>query len=383
MSKVVPLLLFFGGSMVLQGCGGDGTTSTTSPPSTPAPVDLWACSSSRTLPAGIVAPEKKGMAVDDTSMSDCSDELTGVWPHASEQITSLRLFAAWKPEWNESLRNESWQTLQQFVEATNAKVLLGTEVTFDQEADDQMWSWGLELMQLLGKDHIMGVSVGNEMDNQDGPDGFWDHGFFDLIKSRVDDMDAAGFVDTPITVVWSMGALAEQPWNGKISTLMTQANNTWGSRWAWSFNPYPIWDMSQQPSSPDDCAAKVDAATSLDYTRNVMGNARDRVAEFVGSDDYLLWVTESGWSSPGVSTQPHINDICPLWHDQETLWNFYKNMMEWDLSLPNGDHGVDHFFYFTMRDACQHGICEGFGLISQCGDTACKVNETLDIVMEV
>lgn len=323
------------------------------------------------------------MAVDDITMSGCSDEIPGVWPHASDQVTSLRLFAAWKPEWDESLREETWQRLKQYVERTNARILLGTEVTFNQQADDQMWRWALGLMELLGKERIMGVSVGNEMDNLDGPHGFWDHGFFDMIKSRVDDMDAAGFVDTPITVVWSMGALANHPFNWKIMSLLRQAKSTWGSRWAWSFNPYPIWDMSQQPNSPNECESRVATATALDYTRNVMGVARDHVAEFVGSDDYVLWVTESGWSAPGVSNQGHINAICPLWSDKETLWNFYKNIMEWDLSLPNGGHGVDHFFYFTMRDACQHGICEGFGLISQCGDNVCKVNEAMDTVIEV
>lgn len=324
------------------------------------------------------------MAVDDITMSECSDSIIGIWPHASNHISSLRLFAAWKPEWNESLREESWRTLQRYVESTNAKVLLGTEVTFDTQADDQMWSWALDLMKLLGKDRIMGVSVGNEMDNADDvPHGFWQHGFFDMVKSRVDDMDAAGFTDTPITVVWSMGALANSPWNDKITSFMTQAKDTWGRRWAWAFNPYPIWDESQMPWSHGECQSKVDGAISLDYTKNVMGSARDRVAEFVGSNDFVLWVTESGWSSPAVSLQEDIAAICPLWADKETLWAFYKNMMEWDLSLPGGGHGVDHFFYFTMRDACQHGICEGFGLISQCGDTSCKVNETMDIVMEV
>lgn len=322
------------------------------------------------------------MAADDITMSECSDEVTGIWPHASDQITSLRLFAAWKPAWTGS-REESWQTLKDYVERNNAQVLLGTEVTFDKEADDQMWSWALDLMKLLGKERIMGISVGNEMDNLDGPDGFWEHGFFDMIKSRVDDMDAAGFTDTPITVVWSMGALAGYPWKPKISSLLTQAKDTWGKRWAWAFNPYPIWDLSQQPSSEEECTWKVAGATALTYTRNVMGNARDRVAEFVGSDDYVLWVTESGWSSPGVSTQPDINAVCPLWSDKETLWTFYKNMMEWDLSLPNGGHGVDHFFYFTMRDACQHDICEGFGLISKCGDNACKIDGAADFTMEV
>lgn len=324
------------------------------------------------------------MAVDDTSMSGCSDKLTGVWPHDSAPVTSFRLFAAWKPEWDPSRREASWQDLKKYVDSTNAQILLGSEVTHNQQNDDQMWEWAKQLMQLLGKEHIMGVSIGNEMDNDNSaPWDFWQHGFFDMIKSRVDDMDGMGFTDTPITVVWSMGALSADPFNTKITPLLTQAKDTWGSRWVWSFNPYPIWDSSQRPWSQGDCESKTNGAISLDYTRNVMGTARDKVASFVGSDDYTLWVTESGWSSPGVSTQTATAAICPKWADKETLWTFYQNMMEWDLSLPNGDHGVDHFFYFTMRDACQHGICEGFGLMSKCEDTACKIDTPAEFLTVV
>jgi len=322
--------------------------------------------------------------VDDTTMSGCSDKLTGVWPHASVPITSFRLFAAWKPEWDESLRESSWQTLKQYVEATGARILLGTEVTHNQQNDDQMWSWAKDLMQLLGKEHIMGVSVGNEMDNDNNaPWDFWDHGFTDLIQSHLDDMDAMGFTDTPITVVWSMGALAQSPWNSKIMSFMTHAKETWGTRWTYSFNPYPIWDSSQRPWSAEDCESKTDGAVSLEYTKNVMSDARDRVAGFVGSDDYTLWVTESGWSSPAVSTQTDTAAICPKWADKETVYTFYENMMGWDLSLNNGGHGVDHFFYFTMRDACQHGICEGFGMITGCDDTDCKIDTPTGNLMEV
>lgn len=349
---------------------------------------MWACSSSRKLPNGIVAPEKKGFAVDDVTMGGCSSELTGVWPHASDQVSSLRLFAAWKPEWDASIREESWQTLKTYVETNNARVLLGTELTFNQANDDQMWAWALDLMKLLGPDRIMGLSVGNEMDNIEQhfapPPNFWQQGFFDLLKSRVDAMDAigAGFDKVPITVVWSMGALNDHApggFNPKVATLFAQARDTWGSRWAWAFNPYPIWDTNLQPQNPQECQGKLAAAIGLDYTRNVMGTVRDRVAAFVGNDDYVLWVTESGWSSPGVDEehQNHARSVCPEWADKETLWTFYKTMMEWDLSLPNGGHGVDQFFYFTMRDAVQPtGLRESFGLISDCGVTACKIDDT-------
>jgi predicted enzyme related to lactoylglutathione lyase len=238
-------------------------------------------------------------------------------------------------------------------------------------------------MKLLGKDRIMGLAVGNEMDNVDNerqvqPD-FWESGFFNLIKSIVDDMDAAGFTDIPVTVVWSMGALAQQPFNSKIMSLVTQARDTWGNRWVWSFNPYPLWDTNLIPTSAEDCDTKVANSIAIDYTRNVMGDARNRVAQFVANNDYALWVTESGWSSPAVDPQIEIVEFCPSWADKESAYTFYQNMMEWDLSLPDADgvdgHGVDHMFYFTMRDA-GNGFPEHFGLINGCEDTTCKIDDT-------
>merc|ERR1712070_1369316 len=122
----------------------------------------------------------------------CNEKLVGIWPHADQPVTSLRLFAAWKPDWDENYRELSWQNLKDFVEKTDAKILMGTGVDFhddgtlDSEANDQAWAWALDWMKLLGKDRIMGLAVGNEMDNVDNerqiqPD-FWESGFFNLIK---------------------------------------------------------------------------------------------------------------------------------------------------------------------------------------------------------
>lgn len=381
----------------MQGCGGGGggggdpsVEPTDAPPS-----DLWACTSSRTLPeqgmhGQVVMAPKKGFAVDDISMSQCNDKLTAIWPHASQPVTSFRLFAAWKPDWDEGNRESSWQTLKDLLEKTNGKILLGTEVEFlddgvtlNSKANDQMWSWALELMTLLGKDRIMGLSIGNEMDNKDATPEFWESGFFEMIKSKVDDMNKAGFTDIPVTVVWSMGAFAQEPFNSRILDLVTQARDTWGNKWVWAFNPYPLWDANLIPTNAEECESKVAAALNIEYTRNVMSNARDRVAQFVGNDDYTLWVTESGWSSPVVSLQTEVAEFCPSWADKESVFTFYQNMMEWDLSLNNGGHGVDHMFYFTMRDACQHGICEGFGLIGSCEDTACKIDDTPALALAI
>lgn len=329
-------------------------------------------------------------------MQECPDKLINVWPHSTEvqQVTSFRLFAAWKPEWNASLRVEAWQNLAK----TSGKILIGTEVKFidtaagilDTEGNRQMFDWALELMQILGPDRIMGFQIGNEVDHsaENAPEEFWNTGYWQILESYVADLDANGFGDVPITAAWTMGAAFQGWW----PELLGKAQEKWGDRWVWSFNPYPIWDSSftdEMMLEDPDCASIVARAIDIAYTKNSMASMRNKVRELVGNDNYKLWVTESGWSSPGVSAdtgqdaQIAAVKACPQWGSPDSLYTFYQNIMEWDLSLDDGSHGVDHLFYFTMRDAVNvigGNIHEGFGLISTCEDTACKVDDTLTLV---
>mmetsp|Transcript_158060 Transcript_158060/g.484411 ORF Transcript_158060/g.484411 Transcript_158060/m.484411 type:complete len:417 (+) Transcript_158060:76-1326(+) len=369
-------------ALALAGCGGGGDTptttsvTTTTATATTTMVPVFNCTSSVSLNTSWTAIGQKGMAVDDMTLSQCPDELLGLWPHAgASRVSSLRLFAPWKPEWglNDTKRNQTWLKLKRFVEATDAKVLLGSGVSCDSNSDDQQWQWALQLMDILGADRLMGVALGNEMDNfPNCIPGFWTGKFFGIFQKRVADMDAHGFSGVKVTTVWAMGAIAQHPFNGKIMSFLKQVHRTWGQRWAWTFNPYPIWDVSQFPTSKANCKAKTDGAVSMTYTINVMKETRKRMMEFTGMDNDTLWVGESGWSSPEVATQKAIANFCPYWAAQEVLMEYYQGIMAWNLSLP-GVQGVDHLFYFTMRDACQNGICEHFGLVGKCGDASCKL----------
>lgn len=324
-------------------------------------------------------------------MQDCPDKLINAWPHSAEvqPVTSFRLFAAWKPEWDSSLREHAWQALSN----TSGKILIGTEVKFvgdpadgilDTQNNQQMFNWALELMQILGPDRIMGFQIGNEVDHSGefAPAEFWDTGYWRILETYVAALDKAGFGDVPITAAWTMGASSQIWW----PELLGKAQEKWGERWVWSFNPYPIWDsgfIDRMTGEAPDCASIVAGAIDLAYTKNSMARMSDAVSLIVGSDNYKLWVTESGWSSPGVTADYNQDGqiaavaACPEWGSLETLYTFYKNIMEWDLSLGDGNHGVDHLFYFTMRDAVNvigGNIHEGFGLISTCEDTACKID---------
>lgn len=231
---------------------------------------------------------------------------------------------------------------------------------------------------MLGKDHIMGVAIGNELDVAGNNQACWGQGlfptgndhFWNMFKSRVDDLDSMGFNETKVTVVWSMGLIGGDPFNGAIMDFLTKAHDNYGDRWVWSVNPYPIWDHSQQPQNPQECDFKIDNAIALSYTKTGMSTVRTKVNTYAG-ESALVWATESGWSAPGIqqAAQEAIVQRCPRWAAQETLWTFYQNLMDWDMTLNDGLRDLDHMFYFTLRDV--HG--ESFGMIQNCDATQCKL----------
>lgn len=392
--SAVPLVF---AAVLLTGCTetetttGTTTTATTSTLTTSTPTTTtttttstyagYACGSSLIVnESNASAMHRKGLAVDDTTFSGCADELVGLWPHTGERVTSLRIFAAWKPWWNESQRLPAWQRLEAFVKENKAKVLMGAEVTCNPSEDNQMWQWALQLMQRLGKENVMGVSIGNEVDNQpmDCIKNFWKGAYWKLFQERVDDMDKIGFTDTKVTIVWSMSVLASHPWKKApqdVNLMITNAYRKYGKRWVWTVNPYAIWDSSQRPVSHADCAAKISGITSLAYTSALLAATRRRMKETTGNDDDTLWIGETGWSAPRPSVLPDMRSFCPDFFSIDTFQKFYRMILSWDLSVP-GVKGPDHVFYFTMRDSSNHGIVEGFGLVEKCGDSACKINGT-------
>jgi hypothetical protein len=226
----------------------------------------------------------------------------------------------------------------------------------------------------------MGLAFGNEMDNKDACRPLFKSGkFFEQMQQWVSAIDDAGFASVPVTVVWAMGVLGkginttENSFEPELEPFLRNATDRWGTRFAWTFNPYPLWDASIIPKSAESCEDMITAATGL-YTRNVMGVCRNRVSNFTKSEDSVMWAGESGWSSPFVDAQKYISKFCSNWASEDTLFRFYETMMEWDLSVPEDDtgkpqNGVDHLFLFTMRDF--NG--ESFGLIKHCCASECKI----------
>merc|ERR1712039_247982 len=154
--------------------------------------------------------------------------------------------------------------------------------------------------------------------------------------------------------------------------FLQQAHKEFGDRWVFSFNPYSIWDANLiHNAKSGDCEGSVATATSVAYIQDMTKGIREGIKELTGSDDFKLWLTEAGWSSPGVdlADQHAVVSACPAWASTESLWTMYKNVMEWDLKLADGSKAADHLFYFTLRDA--RG--ESFGLLADCGADDCKI----------
>ncbi|CAE7755535.1 CARNS1, partial [Symbiodinium pilosum] len=66
--------------------------------------------------------------------------------------------------WPDGSREEAWEQLLDAVKSNGVKVLVGTQITCDEQDDDRDWRLVKELLQKLGRDHVMGVAVGNELE---------------------------------------------------------------------------------------------------------------------------------------------------------------------------------------------------------------------------
>jgi len=321
--------------------------------------------------------------LDDTTFRHCPDNMTGLWPNTKqERVGSLRLFKPWSPEWgDDAARQRAWAVMKKWLDINGGQVLLGTGVTCDVDADDQMWHWSLELIKLLGKHRIMGIAIGNEMDiffrqGSKCNDELWNTRYWETLQARVADVDKLGMNDTKITIVWAMSVLGAKPWKedheAKVNTLVNQAYKKWGKRWVWSFNVYAIWDASLFPTSEKDCQVMTHGATHIEYTKAILKTARQRIKMTTGNDDDVMWVGENGWSSPmpdGHAKFPW----CPNYDALSSLLDAYQSFMSWDLTLDDGLVGPEHAFYFTMRNANNIGAKEYFGLVDTCTDEICKI----------
>jgi hypothetical protein len=329
----------------------------------------------------------KGMCLDDTTFGDCPSKVLVKWPHTDQPIKILRMFKPCKQGLNcdDKNRHASWQSISKFAAANNVKFLMGYDITdpCDPAKDDQQWSWILDFLQMIGKEQIIALAFGNELDIADTKDcsqKFWEEGYLNLIKSRAADLEKHGFGDLKLSAVFTMSVtdnsrdkskpFIDGPDGGKLvkaNTFLTKAFQAYGkSRWIWSFNVYPYW------SSGDCNPYFLNATRRLDEMVADVGVLRERIGLISGNSDDTLFMTETGWSS--AAPRPS-GDACPgkKYSSLENLKAYYSHFLSWDLRLPNGLKPPDLSFFFTIRDTAP----EHFGLVAKCSDDACKLQNTM------
>jgi len=361
----------------------------------------------------MVAWDKKGLTLEDTTLMYCTSRTPAIWPNTLSPVKSIRLFRAWHRDWHNSEecsklcslpehkkctcfmeRTEAWRHLKNFAIANGAKFLVGTQVTCRDDDDDQDWAYTKELVQLLGREHIMGVAVGNEMDllykkmkddstvDQACIDRLWEgEKLWDVFASRVEELDSLGFADVPVTSVFSAAALGgdpfqEDPGKALVKSFLGRATQRYRRRYVFTFNHYSYFDPNLQldPNS-NNCSRALGVAACWGRScipPRSMAEARWKIERFTGRRDSLYWIGETGWSYPQPQTLDTQMAYCRSWSSNETFYRFYSGFLNWDLSIP-GFRPPDHIFYFSVRTSLNFGWAEYFGLIDQCSNVTCKL----------
>jgi len=446
--------LFAGIALFLQGCGGGGTVTTPAPgvPTPPPPPPpsgpckaiancnqckdgksctecnegfqemgpagatkcMYACTSKLNFP--VVAAEKKGLCLDDTTHHWCPDKVHSQWANTkNEMVGTIRINKAWESDWDMSLKVKAWDSIAAYLHASGAKALVGTSLSCIKTDDDNDWKDVLVLLKKIGGANVMGVAVGNELELlKDKPEGvkgpfptiaaccvdMWNVGGYletAMIK-RIADLDALGGEWNHVKVTSVMGAaiLDGHPFVDsqvqRVNTFFKTILKKFGQRYAFSYNVYPYFDSGNHfDPGAKTCKAAIARSTCFDKLTCLMpltiADGRNRMIAFDNENpgldmkDLTFWVTETGWSSPTAATLVGANKemyACAEYSSDEIMAQYYKNFLAWDMTV-KGVKGPDLAFWFTMRDSLNFGILEHFGLGGSgdpqllCQNTTCKL----------
>merc|ERR1712151_427887 len=103
------------------------------------------------------------------------------------------------------------------------KYLIGVPVTCDPEDDEKEWKSVLSFVNFVGKEHIMGLAIGNEMDllykkpgkvkTTECLERLWSQkGYLKTFIQRVEEWDkTTGLTQVPVTAVFAMESMGGDP----------------------------------------------------------------------------------------------------------------------------------------------------------------------------
>jgi exo-beta-1,3-glucanase (GH17 family) len=354
------------------------------------------CTSDLTL-SGVQKVSQKGMCVDDTSLFECPEKLLRNWPHTQEAVKYVRLFKAFRPDDDEATTSRARERFVEFAKSNNVKVLVGSQITCSTQDDEADWKQVQLLLKALGKDHVLGLAVGNELDQlrnvgatAECLDNIWGSYLMKSTQSRIQwARDTLGDPALPVTSVFT-GAIV---WNGelfddtefvKVHTYFKNVLDSGERNYVFTFNFYPIFDGTNQPEPDGTCDKAMHASSCYDSTdclaqKNLLP-ARQKLDRFVqldpswGIQSARFWIGELGWSSPQPTTYDGPMTTCSDFFSTQMLYSYYQKFMQWDLSIIGEQAFPEYVFYFTMRDASNYGHQEHFGLVQSCSSDACKLS---------
>jgi len=342
----------------------------------------------------VVASGQKGIAIDDTTLWNCSSRIPAKWPNSEEKVASVRLFKAWDDRWDKSARNSSWDNVEAFLKANNAKVLIGTQISCNETDDLVVWNWTKEFVKRLDPSHVMGLAIGNEMEllyMKTGVDStvtgeciteMWSgEEFFNRFSKFVSEFDKMGFHKVPVTSVF--GGFTLTPYEGfpfyndpkaMVSDFFSKCWQAYKERFVFTFNLYPYFDPNLELDDDGGCKTSLSTCSCWTAGCNVPATAavcRQKIKELTGTNG-VLWLGETGWSAPAATTLDTAMGRCEEWSSNNSFKDFYSGFLKWNLS--DDKTSPDHVFYFAAHDSVNFGVGEHFGLMAQCKDVECKLH---------
>eukprot|EP00419_Tripos_fusus_P073784 CAMPEP_0172898574 /NCGR_PEP_ID=MMETSP1075-20121228/159976_1 /TAXON_ID=2916 /ORGANISM="Ceratium fusus, Strain PA161109" /LENGTH=335 /DNA_ID=CAMNT_0013754393 /DNA_START=44 /DNA_END=1047 /DNA_ORIENTATION=+ len=331
----------------------------------------------------------------------CPGRIPAVWPLTREPVKALRLF---KPEsWQDQA---AWQHLRAFLRTTDSQVLVGTPVSCDDTYDVKTWQQTAKLLAFLGRDRVMGLSVGNEIElnpTKECPDRLLHH-FEEHWRRCALDLSVLGggeFANLPMTSVmttsilysedksWSPQSMRimdgsvpwppETPWKLDFQSVFRRLVQTISAeRFIFTFNIYPYF-LPCPPAVSISCDQWMRDSLCFDdparcITPKTAAGARYALQSFAQQlagdavSPLRMWIGEVGWSSPKANSlsdgqcRDWGTKECSGWSNLENLAHYYKDFMNWDLNLGTGLEPPEYAFYFTIRDSFNFHHPEHFGL---------------------
>lgn len=341
---------------------------------------------------------RKGFAVDDTTWQACSHRIPASWPAASREsgrVQAVHLFMGLVWNLDEHGDDERWGNLFAFLNHTDGKALLGSRVSCQKDEDDKDWASVRRHLQLLGRERILGISIGNELDL--GADFGIGEKLWPCVRARllerVEDLQtfAGGeFSDIPVTTIFSEHAFITPNGSEWVVDPLADPDSislkprveetllflqSLPSNFVYGFNSYSYFSPCP-PAAEISCEEWQARATCFDGShcspirklqgiRHAVDNFDQKHGRTIPS---RLWIGEMGWSSPAADTNEvdcshYGTESCPGWSNMEMFRTYYRNYLSWNLTIGDGLISPEYAFYFAIRDAALFGQSEHFGLV--------------------